>query len=122
MAKTGCYAPPTGITGAQDDEFGTYDNVGRIDKKWPRDSGGNRLSLGNTVADTMRRLPKGVISTKEGFNDPALDPMVSQAQSQAMHAAAAGRSTLGIPKSVGQEFVKASHGQNVKSLPKKKGQ
>jgi hypothetical protein len=35
-----------------------------------------------------------------------------------MHAAESGKSTLGIPKSVGKKFVKASHGQKVKNLPK----
>lgn len=44
-------------------------------------------------------------------------PMESRAQSAAMHSAAAGHSTLGIPKSVGKKFVKASHGQKVKKLP-----
>jgi hypothetical protein len=34
-------------------------------------------------------------------------PPVSTAQRRAMYAAAAGHSTLGIPKSVGQEFVAA---------------
>ena len=34
-------------------------------------------------------------------------PVVSQAQRAAMHAAAQGHSTLGIPKKVGQEFVAA---------------
>lgn len=47
-------------------------------------------------------------------------PVVSQKQNAAMHAAAEGRSTLGIPQSVGQEFVNASQGENVKALPKKK--
>jgi len=32
-------------------------------------------------------------------------PIVSQAQRGAMYAAAEGKSTLGIPKSVGKEFV-----------------
>jgi len=45
-------------------------------------------------------------------------PMVSKAQSAAMHAAEEGRSTLGIPKSVGKKFVKESRGEKVKSLPK----
>jgi hypothetical protein len=45
-------------------------------------------------------------------------PVVSQAQNAAMHAAAEGSSTLGIPKKVGQEFVSASHGKSVKKLPK----
>ena len=34
----------------------------------------------------------------------------SQAQRAAMHAAAEGKSTLGIPKKVGQEFVKGDPG------------
>jgi hypothetical protein len=34
-------------------------------------------------------------------------PIVSEAQRKAMYAAKAGRSTLGIPKKVGAEFVKA---------------
>lgn len=48
-------------------------------------------------------------------------PVKSKAQNAAMHAAEEGRSTLGIPKSVGKEFVKASKGQSVKSLPQKVG-
>ena len=48
-------------------------------------------------------------------------PMKSKAQNAAMHAAAQGHSTLGIPKSVGQEFVKAQHGKSLKGLPKRKG-
>ena len=34
-------------------------------------------------------------------------PMTSIAQMRAMHAAAQGKSTLGIPKKVGQDFVAA---------------
>jgi hypothetical protein len=37
-------------------------------------------------------------------------PMKSQAQRGAMHAAAAGKSTLGIPKKVGSEFVASDKG------------
>ena len=44
-------------------------------------------------------------------------PMESKAQNAAMHSAAEGKSTLGIPKSVGKKFVSESHGQNVKALP-----
>jgi len=39
----------------------------------------------------------------------AMDPPVSEAQRRAMYAAAAGNSTLGIPKSVGEEFVGKDH-------------
>ena len=42
----------------------------------------------------------------------------SQKQRGAMHAAAAGQSTLGIPKKVGKEFVKGDTGGK---LPKRKG-
>ena len=45
-------------------------------------------------------------------------PSVSQAQNAAMHAAAEGKSTLGIPASVGKEFVSSDHGRKVKKLPK----
>ena len=44
-------------------------------------------------------------------------PPVSQAQRAAMYAAAAGKSTLGIPKKVGAEFVAADKGGK---LPAKK--
>lgn len=37
-------------------------------------------------------------------------PPVSQAQRRAMYAAAAGKSTLGIPKKVGREFTAADKG------------
>lgn len=42
-------------------------------------------------------------------------PAVSKAQNAAMHAAAAGHSTLGIPASVGREFVAAT--PSTKGLP-----
>ncbi|MGP0086075.1 MAG: hypothetical protein ACLP0B_21005 [Steroidobacteraceae bacterium] len=45
-------------------------------------------------------------------------PFKSKAQAAAMHAAAEGHSTLGIPKSVGKKFVEEGHGQKVKRLPK----
>lgn len=46
-------------------------------------------------------------------------PMQSEAQRRAMHAAASGKSTLGIPKKVGKEFAAADQGG---SLPKRAGQ
>ena len=45
-------------------------------------------------------------------------PPVSQAQNAAMHAAAEGKSTLGIPKKVGAEFTKAQKPGSVKRLPR----
>lgn len=47
-------------------------------------------------------------------------PVVSKAQNRAMHAAAAGHSTIGIPRSVAQKFVAHSHGQKIKKLPERK--
>lgn len=44
-------------------------------------------------------------------------PSVSRKQNAAMHAAAEGRSTLGIPKKVGKEFVAADVGRKVGKLP-----
>lgn len=44
-------------------------------------------------------------------------PPVSQAQRRAMYAAAEGKSNLGIPKSVGQEFEADDH---VHGLPERK--
>lgn len=44
-------------------------------------------------------------------------PVVSKSQNAAMRSAAAGHSTLGIPQSVGREFVSASHGMKVGKLP-----
>jgi hypothetical protein len=43
-------------------------------------------------------------------------PMQSEAQRRAMHAAATGNSTIGIPKQVGKEFAAADEGGK---LPKK---
>ncbi len=42
-------------------------------------------------------------------------PAVSEKQRRAMYAAAEGRSTLGIPSSVGREFVKKDSDEKVKS-------
>jgi len=44
-------------------------------------------------------------------------PYKSKAQQSAMYAAAEGKSTLGIPKKVGKEFVKAGPASN--KLPNK---
>jgi len=44
-------------------------------------------------------------------------PVVSKAQNAAMHAAAEGKSTLGIPPSVGREFTADQAPGSVKKLP-----
>lgn len=48
-------------------------------------------------------------------------PPVSEKQRRAMGAAASGRSTLGIPKKVGREFIKADKGGKLPKSAKKKG-
>lgn len=44
-------------------------------------------------------------------------PVRSKAQNAAMHAAAEGKSTLNIPKSVGEEFIADQAPGSVKRLP-----
>lgn len=46
-------------------------------------------------------------------------PVVSKDQNAAMHAAAEGHSTLGIPQSVGQEFIAGQSPGSVKRLPQR---
>jgi hypothetical protein len=43
-------------------------------------------------------------------------PIESKQQQKAMYAAATGKSTIGIPKKVGKEFIKAGKAQS--NLPK----
>jgi hypothetical protein len=105
-----------GITGARFDELDDL-NPGRIDDEWPVDSDGCKLQLGNVISDTMDRAPEGIVRLM-GNAEP-IDPPVSEAQRRAMYAAASGHSNLGIPKSVGKEFVEAGHG--VKNLPEHVG-
>jgi hypothetical protein len=47
-------------------------------------------------------------------------PSTSEKQRRAMQAAAHGKSTLGIPKSVGKEFAAADKAKGSKNLPMKK--
>ena len=48
-------------------------------------------------------------------------PSVSRAQQKAMHAAAAGNSTIGIPQEVGEDFAAADHARGPAKLPERKG-
>lgn len=48
-------------------------------------------------------------------------PSVSKAQNAAMHAAAEGKSNIGIPQSVGEEFTKDQAPGSVKDLPERVG-
>lgn len=47
-------------------------------------------------------------------------PVVSKAQNRAMRAAAAGNSTLGIPRAVALKFIEETHGKKVRKLPERK--
>ena len=47
-------------------------------------------------------------------------PIKSQAQRGAMYAAAAGKSNIGIPKSVGKEFVASDKGGKLPKRAKKR--
>lgn len=107
----------TGTTGAELDKMDHGFKTTAIEDMFPLDSNGNRLSLGNTVAHTYEEMPEGYISTRRGYVE---DPPVSMAQNRAMYAAAGGHSTLGIPKSVGEEFVKSTHGHKLGNLPERK--
>ena len=46
-------------------------------------------------------------------------PSKTAKQARAMRAAAAGKSTIGIPQSVGQEYVKADKAKAAKKSPKR---
>ncbi len=109
----------TGMTGSELEKLDSDFNVGRLDDKWPTDEDGSKLSLGNSTMHTIEEMPPGVIKPLSGASE-SIDPSVSQAQNRAMHAAAAGRSRLGIPQSVGQEFTRADHGRRIGRLPERK--
>mgnify|MGYP001606226555 CR=1 FL=1 len=110
--------PPTGCTGRDlerlDDNFATE----TIDQIVPADSDGSHVAHGNSTMHTLSKLPPGTIKAMPGGPE-AIDPVVSQAQRRAMYPAAAGKSRIGIPKSVGKEFIAESHG--VTDLPERKG-
>jgi hypothetical protein len=59
--------------------------------------------------DDCQSLMDNIISRLDSL-ESRTDPPVSENQRKAMHAAAAGKSTLGIPKSVGKEFAEADPG------------
>jgi hypothetical protein len=61
-------------------------------------------------------MPKGHFMMVPGGAE-IVDPVVSEAQRRAMHAASRGKSQLGISRKVGKEFIAASHG--VRNLPER---
>ena len=73
------------------------------------DSGYNGIDIGRAIAAPGMEHPEGEeapgMEHPEGEEDPAEDHSVSEAQHRAMEAAAHGKSTLGIPRNVGHEFV-----------------
>jgi hypothetical protein len=85
------------VTGRYGDTF-IIDGVGA-------DQGWYFTKKGNAVTRYMNRKV-----ALDSITKIATDPPVSQAQRAAMHAAAQGHSTIGIPKSVGKEFSNADPG------------
>ncbi|HMH83664.1 MAG TPA: hypothetical protein VK531_12395 [Gemmatimonadales bacterium] len=81
-------------------------------KKIANAKGVEHLNIRDERPEVARELKRTVEEMKT-FN-----PYTSQAQKRAMYAAASGHSTLGIPKSVGKDFVAA--GPASKHLPKRK--
>ncbi len=60
----------------------------------------------------------GKVSTAKDKRGMAHDPPVSESQLKAMGAAMSGHSNLGIPKSVGKEFIDADPGGKLPSSKK----
>jgi hypothetical protein len=65
--------------------------------------------------------PDDTEDTTEELKQESQMPPVSERQRRAMAAAAAGKSTLGIPKRVGAEFVAADKGGKLPARAPKKG-
>lgn len=85
-------------------------------------SGAVSGALRGAASGALRGAASGALTrkgqaTEDEPKDPLQKPPVSEAQRRAMHAAAGGKSTLGIPKSVGKEFAEADKGGK---LPEKK--
>lgn len=77
--------------------------------------------------NTTRERPRATDPNEQSAGPDALGesetavPVVSKAQNRAMHAAEAGESTLGIPQSVGADFVAGQKPGALKGLPERKG-
>lgn len=86
-AERGDLAARTGVTGGPPTSHPT----------------GGKGGMEGPGGERYNAFPKNMSwPSKDGM---ATDPPTSEAQRKAMHAAAEGRSTLGIPKKVGKEFV-----------------
>jgi hypothetical protein len=70
-----------------------------------------------TTAPNNRAIVYSGKPQRERPRENEFMPVVSKAQNAAMHSAAEGKSTLGIPKSVGQEFTADQAPGSVKKLP-----
>ncbi len=71
------------------------------------------------AADKKDNIDKDEKSTEDEPKDPLKKPPTSEAQRRAMHAAASGKSTIGIPKSVGKEFADTDRGGKLPEKAKK---
>jgi hypothetical protein len=81
-----------------------------------KDEGGRRGGRSSDKAGG-RDMRDPMVEAAQEEADMATDPPVSQAQRRAMGAAMSGKSNLGIPKSVGKEFIETDPGG---SLPARK--
>lgn len=85
--------------------------------------GGPKQAVSGAVSGAIKGGASGALKVKKAEavesepKDPLKKPPVSEAQRRAMHAAARGESTIGIPQSVGKEFAEADKGGK---LPEKK--
>ena len=73
------------------------------------DGSGGDITKGKKLGKSLADLHKAAVLSK---------PAVSEAQRRAMGAAAGGDSTLGIPKSVGKEFIDADKGGKLPEVKK----
>ena len=83
------------------------------------DASGDRGKYESSAPDRNLTFRPGTANPPTGTVGMAMiDPPVSEAQRGAMQAAAAGKSTLGIPQKVGREYAKSDKGGR---LPARKG-
>src|ERR1700692_3798246 len=62
-----------------------------------------KMGIIRANSDIVYEIKMG--STTSSDHEIAMDPPVSEPQRKAMYTAASGKSTLGIPRKVGEEFV-----------------
>lgn len=87
----------------------------RLVKDWPAYERRLRGPISDAEHAPAKNLPPNLLA--EPYRGTKFMPVVSKAQNAAMHSAAEGKSTLGIPKKVGAEFIADQAPGSVKKLP-----